>query len=69
MERQAVSSSNIVSVGYDAGSETLEVEFQKSGLYQYFNVPVFIYERLLAADSIGKFINAEIKNTYPFAKV
>ena len=31
MERQAVSSSNIASVGYDPNSETLEVEFLKSG--------------------------------------
>lgn len=31
MERQAVSSSNLASVGYDPNSETLEVEFVSQG--------------------------------------
>ena len=69
MERQAVSSANLVSIGYDPDSETLEVEFTKSGVYQYFNLPLFIYERLMIADSIGKFFNAEIKNAYPCSKL
>jgi hypothetical protein len=29
MRRDPVASSNIVSIGYDASSETLEIEFQK----------------------------------------
>jgi len=69
MERLPVSSSNIVSVGYDQSSETLEVEFIKSGVYQYYNVPLFQYERMMSADSIGTFFNAEIKNSYPCAKL
>jgi KTSC domain len=65
MERQAVSSSNIASVGYDPHSETLEVEFLKSGkVYEYYNVPAFMHERLMEAPSVGVFFNAEIKNTY-----
>lgn len=65
MERQAVSSSNIASVGYDPNSETLEVEFLKSGkVYEYYNVPAFMHERLMEAPSVGVFFNAEIKNTY-----
>ena len=69
MEREPVSSTNLVSVGYDADSETLEVEFIKTGIYQYFNVPIFMHERLMMADSIGKFFNAEIKNAYPCSKL
>lgn len=66
MERQPVSSSNIASIGYDPNSETLEVEFLKTGrVYQYFNVPGFMYERLMQASSVGIFFNAEIKNAYP----
>jgi hypothetical protein len=65
MEREAVSSSSIASVGYDPGSETLEVEFVKSGrVYQYLNVPQFMYDRLMQAPSIGIFFNAEIKDGY-----
>ena len=69
MEREPVSSSNLVSVGYDATSETLEIEFQQTGVYQYLNVPQFMWERLMMADSVGKFFNAEIKNAYPCVKV
>lgn len=69
VDREPVSSSTILSVGYDAANETLEVEFKSTGVYQYLNVPQFIWERLMAADSIGKFFNAEIKNAFPFEKV
>ena len=69
MERDAVSSSNLVSVGYNPDSETLEVEFKNSGVYEYYNVPQFIYERLMQASSIGTFFNTEIKNNYACSKV
>lgn len=68
MEREPVSSSNLLSVGYDPESETLEIEFQKSGVYQYFNVPQFIHERFMEAESVGKFFNSEIKEAYPCSK-
>lgn len=68
MERQPVSSSNLLSVGYDAESETLEIEFKNSGVYQYFNVPPVVYERLMTANSLGQFFNAEIKDVYPYQK-
>jgi hypothetical protein len=69
MDRQSVASSNLAEVGYDSDLETLEVQFKSGGIYQYFNVPAFMYERLMSADSIGRFFNAEIKGHYPEAKV
>jgi hypothetical protein len=39
MNRIAVQSSNVTSVGYDASSSTLEVAFHSGGVYQYFGVP------------------------------
>lgn len=65
MERYPVSSSSLASVGYDANSETLQVEFTATGkVYEYYNVPQFMYDRLLEAASIGQFFNAEIRNAY-----
>lgn len=65
MDRQVVSSSNLASVGYDPDSETLEVEFAKTGkVYEYYNVPQFMYDRLMEASSQGIFFNAEIRNAY-----
>ena len=69
MDRQSVASSNLAEVGYDSDLETLEVQFKSGGIYQYFIVPAFMYERLMSADSLGRFFNAEIKGHYPEAKV
>ena len=68
MEREPVTSSTVVSVGYDVNTETLEVEF-KNGVYQYYNVPHTIYEHMMTSASIGKFLNVYIKPAYPYAKV
>jgi len=68
MERLAVSSSNIASIGYNPDSETLEIEFLKTGkVYEYYNVPQFMYDRLMEAPSHGIFFNAEIKNAYSYS--
>jgi hypothetical protein len=69
MERQPVTSSNLAEVGYDPELETLEVLFKHGGVYQYFNVPAFMHERLMTADSLGRFFNTEIKGHYPEAKL
>lgn len=69
MERQAVTSDNLAEVGYDLNMETLEVQFRHGGIYQYYNVPPFMYERLMAAESLGRFFNAEIKGHHPEAKM
>ena len=69
MERQPVSSSTIASVGFDGSSETLEIEFHKTGLYQYFNVPAVLYEAMMAAPSQGVFFNANIKNQFPYERL
>lgn len=69
MERQPVTSSNLAEVGYDPDLETLEIQFKNGGVYQYYNVPAFINERFMTADSLGRFFNAEIKGHYPEAKI
>lgn len=67
MERQRVSSSNIRSIGYEAG--TLEVEFNNGGVYQYFNVPEPTYSALMRASSKGAYLNDHIKDRYRCRKV
>jgi len=69
VRRERVSSSNIVSVGYDAPSETLEVEFMSGSVYQYYNVPQSIYDAFLAASSAGQFLAYQIKNVFPYSRV
>jgi hypothetical protein len=50
-------------------SRTLEVEFVNGSVYQYFDVPQPTYAGLLAASSIGNFVNTQIKPYYEFAEV
>lgn len=70
MERIDVVSSNLASVGYDSYSMTLEIEFKKSGVYQYFKVPENVYEELMDADSHGEYFDANIKKAgYSYKKV
>lgn len=69
MNRAPVASSNIASIGYDPGSETLEVGFTNGSIYQYFNVPSGLNEQFMAAPSKGQFLNTYIKNAYPFSRV
>lgn len=69
MQRQPVSSSNIESIGYDPASQILEVAFLNHTVYQYFNVPLPVYEALMAAGSHGTYLNAHIKGNYQYEKV
>jgi len=69
MERYSVASSNIASIGYDADTDTLEVEFLSGAIYQYYNVPQNMYDQLIQAGSKGRFLNTYIKNAYPYSRV
>lgn len=69
MQRESVSSSNITSIGYDEDSETLEIEFHNGGVYQYFDIPKGVYDEIMAADSHGGYLAANIKGTYRYSKV
>ncbi|WPZ01178.1 KTSC domain-containing protein [Idiomarina sp. OXR-189] len=69
MNRDYVSSSNVVSIGYDDTTETLEVEFLSGAVYQYYNVPRALYDELMRQGSKGRFLHTYIKNAYPYSRV
>jgi hypothetical protein len=69
MLRNPIASTNIVSIGYDAANETLEVEFLNGSVYQYFNVPTQLFDQLMLSGSKGQFLNVYIKNFYPYSRV
>ncbi|OZS73739.1 KTSC domain-containing protein [Providencia rettgeri] len=68
MERMAVSSSNLLSVGYEIETMILEIEFN-SGLYQYYDVPEYIYQELINSSSLGRYFNHNIKNNFSFSAI
>jgi hypothetical protein len=69
VERIPVSSSDIASIGYEAETLTLEVEFLSGRIYQYFGVPVEVYEAFMNAGSYGRFFHYNIKNRYPYNRL
>ena len=64
-----VDSSLLHSIGYDAQTKTLFVNFLNGGLYRYENVPQKVYDDFQAAESAGKFFLTKIKGQYPTRKV
>jgi len=61
MNRTSVSSSNIASIGYDANSRVLEIEFLNGSVYQYSSVPESLYNGLMNASSHGSYFDSYIK--------
>jgi hypothetical protein len=64
MVRQYVVSSSIRSVGFDAGSNVLEIEFSTGGVYQFHGVPESMFDELLSAPSIAKYFQHRIKESF-----
>lgn len=48
---------------------TLELEYRNGSVYRYFEVPAEVYRELLAASSIGAFVNTRIKPGFEVARV
>jgi hypothetical protein len=69
MQREPVGSSNLKSVGYDAGTKVLEIEFRSGDIYQYYNVPPDISRGLLNAGSKGTYHHQYIRQFYTFKKL
>ncbi|QHS54050.1 KTSC domain-containing protein [Mucilaginibacter sp. 14171R-50] len=70
MRRQAVQSSALKSIGYDAEEHILELEFRENGdVWQYANVKPATYKRFLDSESRGNFFSTKIRGKYPEKKV
>lgn len=69
MKMQAVDSSNIDAVGYDAETETLHVKFRSGDIWEYDRVPEREYDRFMAAPSLGKYFNKDIRGAFDGRKL
>lgn len=61
MDRKKVSSGTIRSVGYDAKTRTLEIEFTSGSIMQYERVPPDIHRSMMSAPSIASFFRDRIE--------
>jgi len=69
MPRETVDSSSIRSIGYSATEAVLQIEFTKSGTYDYLGVPQQAYDALMASASKGQHFNQAIRTRFPYRKV
>ena len=69
MERTPVTSTTVKSLGYEASTKTLEVEFNSGAIYQYMEVPASVFTDLMRASSHGSFLNRHIRGHYEYVRV
>jgi hypothetical protein len=68
MYRIRVESATLSAVGYDSERRLLELEFDNTSVYQYFDVPAEVPAELLAAHSKGRFFNQRIRGRYAYRR-
>ena len=57
-------------MGYDPETRRLLLRFRDSGkAYVYYDVEARVFDELMAADSIGRYVNREIKSVYAFSRL
>lgn len=61
---EPVESSNLERVGYDRKTSTLRIVFHGNRTYDYPMVPEREFQKLLEAESLGRFFNTRIKPMY-----
>jgi curved DNA-binding protein CbpA len=64
-----VNSDTIWSIGYDAFTRILQVEFYDAGVYHYFDVPESIYTALMYANSVNDYLNTNVAWKYHWEQV
>lgn len=70
MKREPVQSSALASIGYDAETRTLEVEFSSGTVYRYFRVPATVAEGLCKAQSRGRYFDQVVRGAgYEYYRV
>ena len=65
-EKEITNSSQIQKVKYNSETKVLTVTFKGNNVYEYYDVPINVFEELLIAESAGKYLNAKIKQVYKF---
>ena len=69
MNKTLVESSTLLSLAYDETCELLQLEFRSGSIYQYFGVPLAVYEALLGALSKGNYFNSAIRGSFPYVLI
>ena len=69
MKFEPVKSSMILGVNYNQALFELEVIFRTGEKYRYKNVPLFVFEGLMNAESQGQYMRKHVFNRYDFERL
>ena len=62
--RVKLKTGKIWSIGYDAFTKILEVDFYEKGVYHFYDVPEAVYTQLMFADPADEFLEKNIATKY-----
>ena len=62
-------SSAVAAALYDYRVRRLRIRYRPRGTYDYLDVPPVVIERAIEAESLGQFINRQIKPNYEYKQV
>ncbi len=69
LERSPVKSRILRSVGYDASTKILEIEFQTGIVYQYLKVPPKVHADLMHSEEPGKYFSEKVRTRFQAKQV
>ncbi|MEO5642209.1 MAG: KTSC domain-containing protein [Bacteroidia bacterium] len=69
MKRISVESSMISSIGYEASTKTLEIEFNTGAIWQYADFPKDLWDKFKNCKSYGRFFLEHIQDFYADTKI
>jgi hypothetical protein len=65
----SVKSRMLAAVAYNRDWQQVYLEFRSGDVYCYRGVPIELYQKLLAADSKGKYVRSHLLNRYPYQRI
>lgn len=69
MEKAFIDSEAAFAVKYFEADKVLRIWYTSGGVYEYSDVPLEEYDRLMNAESKGQYINFVIKEKYDYKDV
>jgi hypothetical protein len=69
MQRFPIPSTEFTKVGYQEDLETLEIQFVKGGVYQFFNVPPTVFNEFMSASSKEGYYHSKIGERFPCSRI
>ena len=69
MNRTTIASPGIEQLGYEEGSEILEIKFVSGTTYEFYNVPLRLFDQLMKSPRKELFYETNILVRFPYKRI